>query len=232
MVQIGVGGYVVGRSGEKIMREYKKMIKKILALYLLLFSATVSATEFNNNFKHKFWTKIYSDGGNTLYCKSVFTDKDRDKPGNAIPKLSLEHVYTAKQMMDFIGCSPRIECRRTSELFNKLETDPYNLWPATDHANKVRGDHPFGEYPDDHPEVANCANYDKEMRKFIPVEHSRGEIARSILHIYEKWHAPLDNDQVNLMLKWNDEYPVTEEERRRNEVIYKVFGTRNEWIDL
>jgi len=59
-----------------------------------------------------------------------------------------------------------------------------------------------------------------------PRESVRGEIARSFLYMIDRYQL-LDHGQRALMLKWNRNDPVSDEEIQRNREIYLLQGIYN-----
>ena len=57
-----------------------------------------------------------------------------------------------------------------------------------------------------------------------------------VLYLNLRYHEPLNNEistgGVEMLLKWNDEDPVSDFERQRNNVIEKAQGNRNPFIDF
>ena len=82
---------------------------------------------------------------------------------------------------------------------------------------------------------------------FEPADEYKGDFARSYLYIstvYQDfdhlWNSPMmDNNKypvwkewaIDLLLKWNEQDPVSEKEKLRNETIYSIQGNRNPFID-
>lgn len=74
----------------------------------------------------------------------------------------------------------------------------------------------------------NCA-----LKIFIPIESSRGEIARSILYMSNLYRENnLDKIiDVRLLHQWNIKYPPSEREKRKNKQILKLQGNKNPFIN-
>ena len=74
----------------------------------------------------------------------------------------------------------------------------------------------------------NCA-----LKIFIPIESSRGEIARTILYM-SKLYGKNNMDKIideKLLHQWNKKYPPTEREKRKNIQIFKLQGNKNPFIN-
>ena len=65
----------------------------------------------------------------------------------------------------------------------------------------------------------------------IPPERARGIIARAYLYMNNRYHIPVDKNHIELFELWNDRYPATPDECRRNELIKQVQGNSNPFVD-
>ena len=82
----------------------------------------------------------------------------------------------------------------------------------------------------------NCKTYNYKncaLKIFIPIESSRGEIARSILYM-SKLYGEKNLDKIidaKLLHQWNIKYPPSEREKRKNKQILKLQGNKNPFIN-
>ena len=81
--------------------------------------------------------------------------------------------------------------------------------------------------------------------EFYPGDEFKGDVARIIMYMYLRYPLqcePLNigvgaatystyGDMPNLFLEWNEQDPVSDFERNRNDVIYSYQGNRNPFID-
>ncbi|QLF51367.1 endonuclease [Capnocytophaga sp. oral taxon 902] len=71
---------------------------------------------------------------------------------------------------------------------------------------------------------------------WYPGDEWKGDVARMIMYINLRYHDRIDDVIVlgglQVLLKWNDEDPVSDLERQRNNVIEKAQGNRNPFIDF
>lgn len=182
-----------------------------------------------------FYRTLYPDGGQTIYCEANFTGRGG---------LNVEHVYPASWMKETAGCSrftSRNECRRTSDRFNLMEADLHNLYPALASVNQARSnylfaiigdDDPDEDWPEDRAPGGDCDfEIDRDADTVEPRPGSRGEVARAIFYIAFEYGAPIDEQMSALLLDWHNADPVSDEERRRNDVIEQIQNTRNPFID-
>jgi deoxyribonuclease-1 len=174
-----------------------------------------------------FWTKLYPTGGRDLYCNVQFLSGHR---------LTVEHVYAADWIATHHGCKNRNKCPIPAYGF--AEADLHNLWPAIGAINSSRGDKLFGEFPGNKPtlppSVANLnCDYQRTTGPNAVVKPRRvvkGDIARSLF--YMRMEYGLDLKGMTPMLKqWNIADPPNTHERSRNNLIEKLQGIRNKFID-
>lgn len=171
------------------------------------------------------WSTLYQDGGETLYCARRF---GKDK-GRAI---NVEHVFPMSWVARHLKCGQRQQCRDTNERFNLIEADLHNLWPARADVNKARSSHPFGMIDGERRAFEGCDFEIDERRRMVePRPQVRGEIARSIFYMAKEYGLVIYPRQGRLLQTWNRDDPVNNEERRRNDLIERIQGNRNPYID-
>jgi len=127
------------------------------------------------------------------------------------------------------------------------KTDLHHLFPTDSKMNGVRGNHPFGEVVKGGPGGAveqKCAgNYlgtpmavagvpspGRSPFYEVPVPH-RGNLARALFYFAVRYRANMSPTEEHYMRKWHEEDPVDAAERRLNDQIYAIQGTRNPFID-
>ncbi|MCB1828930.1 MAG: endonuclease [Chromatiaceae bacterium] len=205
-------------------------LSRILAPVALILSCSVEAagqTVHDNYFEALplFWQQVYAAGGETLYCSQPFGR-------SAGREINIEHVYPMSWAMRAVGCYNRDECRRTSRRFNQIESDMHNFYPARKDINKIRGSYPFGVIKGEARSFGQCDfEIDARQRIVEPPPASRGNIARAMFHMKESYGLKIFPQQGLMLQRWNREDPPNDEELRRNNVIEKLQGTRNRFID-
>ncbi|WP_252225539.1 endonuclease [Clostridium sp. ZBS2] len=125
-------------------------------------------------------------------------------------------------------------------------TDLHHLRPADVSVNSSRGNLDFDNGGVPHSEATLC-KYDNDS--WEPRESVKGDIARMLFYMdvrYEGDRGEVDlelNNKVNnganpymgklsTLLQWNNQDPVDELEKRRNDIIYKKYQhNRNPFID-
>lgn len=175
-----------------------------------------------------FWEKLYPEGGWTLYCGFHFGPDRRTTDGRVI---AIEHVYPTELMLKIAGCSNRSECReRGNGKFAKMEADMHNLYPVWQPLITFRAGRMFGLVDGEDWRFDDC---DIEWKDSViePRPLARGNIARAILYMRATYGVPVEAPELQLLRKWNAEDPPSKLEKDRNDLIEKVQGTRNSFID-
>lgn len=172
-----------------------------------------------------FWRHLYNEGGETLYC-AVPLSAGYNKGVN------IEHVFPMGWVTNALKCGRRKQCRRTSERFNQIEADLHNLYPARTEVNDARGAMRFGEIPGERRWDGECDfEVDERQRVVEPRPEVRGEIARAMFYMRDAYDLLIFDKQGALLQQWHRRDPVSAHERQRNDVIEKIQGTRNKYID-
>lgn len=171
------------------------------------------------------WGSLYRDGGKTLYCQKQFGKKKGKK-------INVEHVMPMSWVAYSMKCGRRDECRMSSERFNRAEADLHNMWPSRLDVNKARRSYPYALIKGESRPFRGCdIEIDERTRVAEPRPLARGEIARSMFYMSEAYGVPIRSRLGKLLKRWHLDDPVSDEERRRNDLIEKLQGTRNPFID-
>ncbi len=172
-----------------------------------------------------FWSRLYPDGGETLYCGRKFgSNKGRS--------INIEHVFPMSWALKKFGCKDRDHCRKTSPGFNKVEADMHNLYPARQEINQARSSYAFAMIRGEKRRFGKCDfEIDQRRRRVEPRPMSRGNIARAMFYMHQRYGLTIYKKQGELLKQWHREDPPDVEEQRRNEAIEKIQGTRNRFID-
>jgi len=171
-----------------------------------------------------FWRTLYPDGGEGLYCGEEFAARNRS--------YNIEHVYPMAWVTRALRCGDRHSCRRNSPRFNEIESDMHNMYPARKDLNKARGSYPYREIRGERRVERDCdLEIDHQARVIEPRPASRGNIARAMLYMEDRYDLKLYQRQRRLLLDWHRADPVDEAERWRNHRIAEAQGEGNPWIE-
>ena len=171
------------------------------------------------------WGTLYAAGGETLYCGRRFgKHKGRE--------INIEHVFPMSWAAWHFKCGKRKECRRSSDEFNLVEADMHNLWPSLADVNEARRSHPFAIIKGERHLYPACDfELDRRRKVVEPRPQVRGEIARSMFYMANEYGLKIRSRLGKTLVRWHRDDPVSDEEKRRNDVIEKIQGNRNPYID-
>ena len=227
----------------------------MLATVLPVQSRNFEITSFNSA-KALLLAKVYYDKPETLYCGAFF-----DVGGNITPqrgftatkyltrsqRLEWEHVVPVSKLgvgfpewslghEDCVTSSGNAYKGRVCALkmvpaLRLMASDLFNIYPSIGAVNALRSNLAFTNTL---PSVSNFGSCNLVVANGMvspPIE-SRGRIART--HLYMDLTYPdyrMSRDQRKLMVKWDDEYPVTGWECIRANRISRIQHSRNEILD-
>ena len=205
---------------------YEFLSKAVLGLLMSVFWAGPLSAEPRNYIEQipQFWSLLYPSGGTSFYCAENFARFDR--------RYNIEHVFPMSWVTRALRCGTRDECRINSARFNRIEMDMHNLFPANRMINRARWSYAFAEIKGEDWYARGCDfEIDERARRVEPRPGVRGDVARAMLYMSERYDLPLYSRQKQLMLKWHAGDRPDAEERRRNQLIESYQGNRNPWID-
>ena len=137
---------------------------------------------------------------------------------------------------------------------NTAYKDLFHLYPSDDKTNSIKNNLPLGEIKGS-PMFFNGVSLigtngfgtEYNGNSFEPADRYKGDFARSYFYIstiyenlYPLFVSPMINNNsyplwkpwaLELLMKWHLQDPVSEKELNRNEVVYKIQGNRNPFID-
>ncbi|MFJ7682306.1 endonuclease I family protein [Peribacillus butanolivorans] len=121
-----------------------------------------------------------------------------------------------------------------------MRGDLHHLFACDPPCNSMRSNYPYHDFPDYEGEVQiegvrlQCG---KEEENLFEPEYAKGTVARATLYFLLRYPNKISNDRerainIELLLKWNEEYPVSVYEKHRNHSIQEIQGNRNPLIDF
>ncbi len=175
-----------------------------------------------------FWNDLYPGGGWSLYCGYRF----ENSPGlNEDYLFVIEHIYPVSQMLDFLNCKSRRQCRfKKNSKFIRMEADMQNLYPVWQDASVARRNMFFGIIEGEDWRFKNC-DFERSLKSVEPRPLARGNISRSIFYMHTKYGLPLRKEIIDQLKRWNKEDLPSKQEKSRNDRIEEIQGTRNPYID-
>jgi hypothetical protein len=160
-----------------------------------------------------------------VYCGKIITKKISNVGPNIIPKNSImncEHTWPQSRF-------------NTSFPKGTQKSDLHHLFPTDSNANGVRGNNEFAEvngFP-----VRNCkgsfegAERGLSGRYFEPPVDQRGNTARALFYFSVRYKLKIRSVEESYLRKWHEDDPADQDEIDRNDMIHKVQGNRNPFID-
>lgn len=193
----------------------------------LLITSAPQADQFQIPFysdaEKLFWEQVYPEGGWTLYCGERF-----ENPNNIV----IEDIYAKEWAAKHLQCESLEQCRKEKAQFSRIESDLHNMYPAMELVAKARADYLYGPIAGEFRDFFEC-NFEYDVRDNLaePRTVARGNIARSVLYMHVEYGLPVEEHMMSLMIEWNREDPPSKDEIRRNDLIERLQGTRNPFID-
>ena len=176
---------------------------------------------------------MYSDGANYTYYLG------QDQCGN----------YTGEG-----DCYNR-EHSWPSSWFNNdgtARTDLHHIFPVDGWVNNKRGNYPFGEVrsaswtSQNGSKLGTCKTTGYSGTVFEPIDEYKGDFARAIMYMSVRYYSEdgswgssdmttkseIKPWAIDMLLRWNEQDPVSQKEIDRNNVIYNDYQhNRNPFID-
>lgn len=213
-----------------------------------LHALTESMHKSRNSYKYA-WTVLEAcdidpNNSNNIICfytGQSIPKTDRSGSGNGSINWNREHVWPKSLGFKSDGSAAHNDC--------------HHLHATEEKINNNRGNKDFGEVAN----PTNTDSYGNKWNSqyFEPKDDVKGDVARSILYMVVRYDgdkcddcvldlelvngvantSEIINNQVgrigdlNTLLKWHYEDPVSDVERKRNEVVFGYQGNRNPFID-
>lgn len=139
---------------------------------------------------------------------------------------------------------------------NDQGCDLFHLNPSDADANNRKANYPLGEISGNPSWTNGVTNVGNPVpgqgggstKVYEPADEYKGDFARAFMYVFTVynniswvdkcgWMYDTSNTllfkqwAVELLLRWSDNDPVDEKERKRNEEVYKIQGNRNPFID-
>ncbi|SEI85416.1 deoxyribonuclease-1 [Azotobacter beijerinckii] len=187
--------------------------------------------------------EIHADDPLTFYCGCRYRDnridlascgyRPRQNPQRA-GRLEWEHVVPAWVIGHQRQCwktGGRDNCSANDPVFARAEADLHNLVPEIGEVNGDRSNFGFAmldKAPDQYGQCRMVVDF--QARKAMPREEVRGAVARTYLYMHDRYKLRMAKQDRQLYEAWNRQYPVTEQERRRNQKVACQMGWGNPYV--
>jgi endonuclease G, mitochondrial len=120
-----------------------------------------------------------------------------------------------------------------------MKGDLHHLFTCEVKCNSYRGNTPYFDFADFEEVIMdNCGKLERNDKKFEPSK-GKGEVARATLYFLLRYPGKINNtiseykaDRLETLLRWHQDFAITDHERHRNMAIFKKQGNRNPLIDF
>ena len=203
----------------------------------------------------KVLTKAYQNelsGQTTIYCNATINWQgkkglpDLSAVGYKVRKQEIranriewEHVMPAHHIAQNGNrqCwkdGGRKNCERNDDWFKKASSDLHNLYPAVGEVNGDRSNYQFSAWKGE-PGMGfygKCTmKIDFKNRQAEPPDSAKGVVSRSYLYMSDKYDIKLSKSQRRLYEAWNRQFRAEPAECKRHEIVSKLQGSKNKYID-
>jgi len=177
------------------------------------------------------------------------SDRDPDNPDNVILIYTVWSVNAAQEYNNGDGWN-REHIWAKSHGFPSETQDAYrdahHLRPCDITVNSARGTKDFDNGGEPHPVATECYT---DADSWEPRDAVKGDVARMMFYMATRYEGENEDPDLELvdytgtdtdtpffgklstLMEWNEEDPVDEFERNRNEVVYSYQGNRNPFVD-
>jgi len=167
----------------------------------------------------------YNDIDQTKFNDRIRCEDSSCHQSNCKNLWNREHVFPKSKILK-------------NENYSDIIKDLHNIRASDPKMNTKKGNRNFG--------LGKLASGINSKGEFFPGEEWKGDVARTIMYMCLKYPENCKSNQISagcmtynynckipeLFLKWNEADPVSQIEINRNEIIYKVQGNRNPFIDF
>jgi endonuclease I len=177
------------------------------------------------------------------------SDRDPDNSDNVILIYTGWSVNAAQEYNNGSGWSREHIWAKSHGFPSESEDayrDAHHLRPCDISVNSSRGTKDFDNGGEQHHEATECYT---DADSWEPRDAVKGDIARMMFYMTTRYegengdpnlelvdYTGTDTDtpffgKLSTLIEWNEEDPVDEFERNRNEVVYSYQGNRNPFVD-
>jgi endonuclease I len=165
-----------------------------------------------------------------VYCQKDFDKNDLahtpPTPGEAPDDkvINVEHTWPQSRFNSSMDSAAQ-------------KSDLHHLFPTHSEMNRIRGNMKFGDVdypamdlPCDTAKMGSIKGLDDEY--FEPPVAHKGNVARALFYFSVRYKLRIDKDEETFLRKWHQEDPVDQEELTRNNLIQRMQGNRNPFVDF
>ncbi len=115
---------------------------------------------------------------------------------------------------------------KVSDLFNKMESDMYNLVPVIGALNAMRSDKPYGEIEGEERLYGESVDFEIESNQVEVMPSKRGNVARIMIYMNSKYGVqfPDHNTTMDMLKVWIELDPEDEWEQEKKAILKATYG--------
>jgi deoxyribonuclease-1 len=196
------------------------LILTVLLSGLCSLALSAPKSSYDEVIKNDLWGNIYKDGGHCFYSNKSFTKKS--------PLIVESHIYSKSWIREHLQCGTSRQCTRKSPDYITITSDLHNIVAAQSTLAFKLNTATFGAL--DERTEANEFGMRTRFHIVEPSDEKKGDVARAIFYMHKKYNLPLRGSLYDFVL-WNELDPPSEDERKRNDLIESIQGTRNPYVD-
>lgn len=130
-------------------------------------------------------------------------------------------------------------------------SDLFHIYPTDGKVNNDRGNYPYGKVgtvnltTQNGGKLGNCISTGYNLTVFEPIDEFKGDLARGYFYMTTRYYSEdagwSTSDatnkstilpwQLNVLMQWHQQDPVSAKEIARNDSVYKIQNNRNPFID-
>lgn len=161
-----------------------------------------------------------------VYCQDKYYPFQGQHPNGRLPnsdKFNTEHTWPQSK---FSKNFPT----------NTQKTDLHHLFPTFSRINSERGNLPFAEVNPGKELSCDESHLGRPVSGengtyFEPPHEHQGNVARAMFYFSIRYQISIDPVQEHYLRLWHKEDPVDADEKARHEIIYKLQGNKNPFIE-
>lgn len=157
----------------------------------------------------------------------------------------IEHILPAENFGHQLACWKKTICKdhgnqykgrrcceKSDHIFQSMEAELYNLWPAVGLVNGARSNYSYGVVTSSNKYYGCNFKINRITREIEPSNKTKGIVARATLFMVDKYHIPLLEEKRQLYLSWNKQYPPSKWEKVWASEIAAIEGYQNKFISV
>jgi deoxyribonuclease-1 len=108
--------------------------------------------------------------------------------------------------------------------YKQAHNDLVNLFPAVGQINADRSNKPFVDVAKTKVKSYGKCDVQIGSRGIVPPKKKQGDIARVAFYMSEKYGVTYSKRQLELFKQWNNQDPISQQERAHNKRVIKAQG--------